>query len=112
MLSNIMKANIHPEWYNATVNCACGNTFTVGAAVPEIRVEVCAQCHPFYTGQMKYVDTAGRVDAFKARQLKAQVKLTSKADKRKKKKELRIQKELDRPTTLAELRKSNKPKKN
>jgi large subunit ribosomal protein L31 len=107
-----MKANIHPQWYNAKVSCACGNTFTVGASVPEIRVEVCSRCHPFYTGQMKYVDTAGRVDAFKARQLKAQDKIVSKAEKRKKKREIRIQKELERPTTLAELRKSAKSKGN
>lgn len=107
-----MKAQIHPQWFNAKVTCACGNTFTVGATVPEITVEVCSNCHPFYTGQMKYVDTAGRVDAFKARQEKASTSLVSKADKRKRKKELRIQKELDRPTTLAELRKTAKSKKN
>jgi large subunit ribosomal protein L31 len=113
-----MKAKIHPKWYeDAKVVCACGNTFTVGASIPEIRVEVCSNCHPFYTGQMKYVDTAGRVDAFKAKRAKAKKKVISKAEKRKIKKEKRIQKELSRPDTLEELRKkvkktkSNKSKK-
>jgi len=100
-----MKA-IHPKWYEeARVICACGNTFTVGATIPEIRVEVCSACHPFYTGQMKYVDTAGRVDAFKSKQSQAAKKVLSKAEKRRIKKEKKIQKELDRPDTLSELRK-------
>jgi len=101
-----MKAQIHPKWYpEAKVTCACGNTFTVGATVPEIQVEVCYSCHPFYTGQMKFVDTAGRVDAFKARRQKAKTKVLSKTEKRRLKRERKIQKELERPDTLAELRK-------
>ena len=100
-----MKANIHPKWYSeAKVTCACGNTFTTGAVVPEIHVEVCYACHPFYTGQMKYVDTAGRVDAFLSKQAKAQKKVISKIEKRKLKREKKIQKELEKPETLAELR--------
>lgn len=64
-----MKAKIHPQWYpNAKVACACGNTFTVGSTKPEIRVEICAACHPFFTGQMKYVDTQGRVEKFQQKQ--------------------------------------------
>lgn len=101
-----MKAKIHPKWYeNAKVTCACGNTFTVGATLPKIRVEVCSACHPFYTGQMKYVDTAGRVDAFKAKRAKAKSKVVSKAEKRRLKKLKRIQEELAKPDTLEELRK-------
>ena len=101
-----MKANIHPTWYpEAKVVCACGNTFTIGATVPEYQVEVCYNCHPFYTGQMKYVDTAGRVDAFRAKLSKAREKVLSKTEKRKLKRERKIQKELERPDTLAELRK-------
>ncbi len=101
-----MKADIHPKWFeNAKVTCACGNTFTLGAAVPEIQVEVCSACHPFYTGQMKYVDTAGRVDAFKAKQSKAKKKVVSKTEKRRLKKLKRIQEELEKPESLAELRK-------
>jgi len=104
-----MKAKIHPTWYpEAKVVCACGNTFTTGATVPEIRVEVCYNCHPFYTGQMKYVDTAGRVDAFRERQAKAQTKVISKTEKRKIKREKKILKELERPETLEELRKVSK----
>lgn len=60
-----MKANIHPQWYNNTkVICACGNTFTTGSTLPEIRVEICSSCHPFFTGAQKFVDTLGQVDRF------------------------------------------------
>ena len=99
-----MKAKIHPKWYQANVICACGNTFTVGATVPEIRVEVCSACHPFYTGQMKFVDTAGRVDAFRARMQKVNDKKISKTEKRKLKREKKMKEELERPDTLAQLR--------
>ncbi len=104
-----MKANIHPKWYpDAKVTCACGNTFTTGATFEELKVEVCYNCHPFYTGQMKFVDTAGRVDAFIARKSKAQKKVISKSDKRKLKREKRIREELEKPDTLEELRKQVK----
>jgi large subunit ribosomal protein L31 len=110
-----MQARIHPKWYeNAKVTCACGNTFTVGATVPEIEVEVCSACHPFYTGQMKYVDTAGRVDAFKAKRAGAKKKVISKTEKRhrkKLKKLKKIQKELEKPESLEELRQAAKSKK-
>ena len=106
-----MKADIHPKYFTqAKVTCACGNSFTVGATVPEISVEVCFNCHPFYTGQMKYVDTAGRVDAFRARLTKVDTKVLSKTEKRKLKKERKIQRELERPDTLAELRKESRKK--
>jgi len=60
-----MKQNIHPQWFpEAKVTCACGNTFTTGSTKEEIRVEVCSACHPFYTGQQKFVDTLGRVEKF------------------------------------------------
>ena len=60
-----MKANIHPQWYpEAQVTCACGATFTTGSTLPAIRVEICSQCHPFFTGQQKFVDTLGQVDRF------------------------------------------------
>ncbi|MEK7112433.1 MAG: 50S ribosomal protein L31, partial [Patescibacteria group bacterium] len=93
-----MKAQIHPNWHpDAKVTCACGNTFSVGATVPEIKVEVCYNCHPFYTGQMKYVDTAGRVEAFKARRAGASAKIVSKTEKRKLKKLKKMQEEMERP---------------
>jgi large subunit ribosomal protein L31 len=100
-----MKKGIHPTWYpEAKVTCACGNTFTTGATIPEINVEICSACHPFYTGQMKYIDTAGRVEAFLSKQSKAKEKVISKAEKRRLKREKRIQQELEKPETLSELR--------
>ena len=61
-----MKTDIHPTYNTKTkVTCACGNTFTTGSTVDEIFVELCSECHPFYTGKQKLVDTAGRVDKFK-----------------------------------------------
>ncbi len=63
-----MKANIHPTWYNdAKVTCACGSMFTTGSTLPEIRVEICSNCHPFFTGQQKFVDTLGQVERFTKR---------------------------------------------
>ena len=60
-----MKANIHPAWYSeATVVCACGNTWKTGATIPEIRTDICSACHPFYTGEQRIVDTEGQVDRF------------------------------------------------
>jgi large subunit ribosomal protein L31 len=99
-----MKTTIHPKWYEeAKVVCACGNTFTTGATVPEIHVEVCYNCHPFYTGTMKFVDTAGRVDAFKAK-MKGAVKHVSKSEKRMAKKLKKLEEEAQRPESLSELR--------
>jgi large subunit ribosomal protein L31 len=64
-----MKSDIHPEYFaEATVKCACGETYTIGSTVKEQSVEICAACHPFYTGQEKVLDTAGRVEKFRARQ--------------------------------------------
>lgn len=62
-----MKDAIHPKYEAAKVNCACGNSFETRSTRPEIRVEVCNKCHPFYTGKQKLVDTGGRVDRFKKR---------------------------------------------
>lgn len=67
-----MKKDIHPIYHiDAKVTCACGNVFTVGSTKKEIHVEICSQCHPFYTGNEKVIDTAGRVEKFKARQATA-----------------------------------------
>ncbi len=63
-----MKTKIHPEFYtNTAVACACGNTFTTGSTLKEFRIELCSQCHPFYTGKQKFVDTARRVEKFQER---------------------------------------------
>ena len=67
-----MKKDIHPKYFpEAKVICACGNSFTVGATRPELKVEICAKCHPFYTGEEKLLDTAGRVERFESRRTKA-----------------------------------------
>ncbi|SRR5258708_1890454 len=99
-----MQAQIHPKWYQAKVTCACGNTFTVGATLPEFKVEVCSACHPFYTGQMKYLDVAGRVDAFREKQKQASKKAVSKTEKRKLKREKKMSEELQKPESLSDLR--------
>ena len=62
-----MKSKIHPKFVEATVTCACGNTFTVGSTKPVLKVDVCSQCHPFYTGQQRILDTTGRVERFRKR---------------------------------------------
>jgi len=63
-----MKPDIHPKYYpEATVICSCGQTYTTGSTKPELRVEICNQCHPFYTGEQRIVDTEGRVDRLKRR---------------------------------------------
>lgn len=67
-----MKKDTHPELYkDAVTKCACGATYNIVSTVKEQEVEICAECHPFYTGQEKVVDTAGRVEKFKARMEKA-----------------------------------------
>jgi large subunit ribosomal protein L31 len=67
-----MKTAIHPEVFETTVHCnGCNTTFTTHSTVKDITVEICSNCHPFYTGKQKLIDTAGRVDKFKARQAKA-----------------------------------------
>ncbi len=77
-----MRENIHPQWYpEAVVICACGNTWTVGSTVPEIRTDVCSACHPFYTGEQRIVDTEGQVDRFMAR-LRARDQYTAEIEAR------------------------------
>ena len=62
-----MKTEIHPEYVEAHVRCTCGNEFTTRSTQPEIRVEICSNCHPFYTGKQKLMDTGGRVERFQRR---------------------------------------------
>lgn len=94
-----MKKGIHPVWHkDATVTCACGNTFTVGSTKKSIRVDICANCHPFFTGKMKFVDTMGRVERFQQKQTEAKKHKSTLEAKKKKKEEkeksLREQKSL------------------
>ncbi len=60
-----MKTEIHPNYQLATVTCMCGNTFQTGSVKKELKVEICSECHPFFTGVQKFVDAGGRVDRFK-----------------------------------------------
>jgi large subunit ribosomal protein L31 len=62
-----MKQGIHPEYVDATVHCSCGNNFTTRSTRPELRVDVCSNCHPFYTGTQRIVDAAGQVERFRKR---------------------------------------------
>ena len=59
-----MKEKIHPKYVECKVSCGCGNAFSTRSTVPEIHVEICSACHPFYTGNQKFVDTAGRIEKF------------------------------------------------
>ena len=75
-----MKQGIHPTWYSETkVSCACGNSFVTGSTMPEIRVEICSACHPFFTGQQKFVDTIGAVERFQKKTEEAKIKKVERA---------------------------------
>jgi large subunit ribosomal protein L31 len=74
-----MKKDIHPQYYPETkVTCACGEKFTIGSTKPEINVEICSKCHPYYTGSKELIDVAGRVEKFKSRRAKATKKTAKK----------------------------------
>ncbi len=66
-----MKPDIHPNYKAATVHCACGNTFTTRSTVANISTDICSNCHPFFTGKQKLIDTAGRVERFRQKYAKA-----------------------------------------
>ncbi|MDD4901263.1 MAG: 50S ribosomal protein L31 [Patescibacteria group bacterium] len=80
-----MKKDIHPKYYPAAkVSCACGNNFTTGSTLPELKVEICSACHPFYTGKQKLIDTARRVEKFQAKvEAKAKSKTAHKSKRAK-----------------------------
>lgn len=59
-----MKEGIHPNYQETAVSCACGNSFTTRSTRSEMKIDICSECHPFYTGKLKFVDTAGRIDKF------------------------------------------------
>jgi large subunit ribosomal protein L31 len=62
-----MKDGIHPRYVETVVRCGCGNSFTTRSTVPELKVDICNACHPFFTGKLKFVDTAGRIERFKSK---------------------------------------------
>ena len=100
-----MKKDLHPEYFpNATIKCACGNSFKVGSTVKELNIEICSNCHPFYTGKQKLVDTAGRVDKFKARMAKKESVSAQRKGKKVKKAKSQAKKEV-------KVKKENKDKK-
>jgi large subunit ribosomal protein L31 len=76
-----MKKDIHPEYQDAKVTCACGAAFTVGSTKKDINIEICSTCHPFYSGTEKSLDAAGRVEKFKARAAKSGTKSPKAAKK-------------------------------
>ena len=80
-----MKADIHPKYQDAEIRCACGNVIKTRSTKPVILVGICNVCHPFYTGQQKFVDTAGRVDKFQQRMAKTAAAQAAQAEKKKKK---------------------------
>jgi len=85
---NAMKKDIHPQYYpEAKVTCACGNTFTLGSTQETLQVEVCSNCHPFYTGKDKVMDKVGRVQKFKARLAQKKEPLDKTRGKKPKKKQ-------------------------
>jgi len=89
---DFMKKDIHPQYYDQVkVTCACGNTFTTGSTKEEIKVEICSNCHPFYTGKQKLVDTAQRVEKFQAK-MDAQKKVSQTRKGKRVKKQAQAQK--------------------
>lgn len=78
-----MKKGIHPTWYSdCAVTCACSSTFTTGSTYKTLQVDICSACHPFFTGEMKFVDTQGRVDRFMQKVQKAEAKKSTKSAKK------------------------------
>lgn len=79
----IMKSNTHPKWnHQAKVTCSCGNVFTTGSQQDDIQVDICSACHPFFTGEMRFVDVQGRVDKFMSKRQAASQYLTKKKQKK------------------------------
>lgn len=96
---NNMKTDVHPPYFEETkVTCSCGNTFTIGSTQESIHVELCSKCHPFYTGQHKFIDAVGRIERFKQKQAKAKVQIATKKAKEEKAKD-----EEQGPKTLREM---------
>ena len=100
-----MKTDIHPQWHDdCIVTCSCGNKFSTGSTKPEIKVEVCSACHPFYTGQQKFIDSLGRVEKFQAKQNAMSGKLVvSKRKKKAIKKAEEMAEDDKRPRNLKEM---------
>lgn len=100
-----MKDSIHPKVYtDAVITCACGNSFVTISTQPAITIEICSSCHPFYTGQQKFVDTEGRIDKFVRKQQIAQTKKLKAEEKKKEKQVKALKAKLPKETpTLKEM---------
>ncbi|OGC91808.1 50S ribosomal protein L31 [Candidatus Amesbacteria bacterium RIFCSPHIGHO2_02_FULL_47_9] len=100
-----MKSGIHPQYFQATVTCACGNSFVVGSTKQSISLDICSNCHPFFTGEMRFVDTLGRVEKFVRRQAmgQAQSGVVSKKQKKLLDKKREEEEEAKRPRSLKEM---------
>lgn len=97
------KEGFHPKYYpQAKVTCACGHTFTTGSTEPELRVEICYKCHPFFTGQEKFIDIEGRVEKFEKKRKQAEARMKKVREKRKVEEAKEKEKET-RPRSLKEL---------
>ncbi|MBQ2682993.1 MAG: 50S ribosomal protein L31 [Thermoguttaceae bacterium] len=77
-----MQENIHPKYMDTKVTCGCGNSFMTRSTKPELKVDICNACHPFYTGKLKYVDTAGRIEKFNRKYGSALNNLRKKGEKK------------------------------
>ena len=91
-----MKQAIHPQYFDAQVICSCGNKFTVGSTQEVIHVELCAKCHPFYTGEQRFIDSASRIQKFQKKQETAALHVTKVKEKQKEKQD-------NAPRTLREM---------
>ncbi|HCL56602.1 MAG TPA: 50S ribosomal protein L31 [Spirochaetia bacterium] len=79
-----MKKEIHPNYFNAKINCACGNVIEIGSSVKDMSVEICSKCHPFFTGKHKVIDSAGRVEKFNKKYQKFMAKMDETKEEAKK----------------------------
>lgn len=102
-----MKKNIHPQYNKVNVQCVCGNKFQVESSIDKIEVEICAKCHPFYTGEQKIIDTANRVKSFNEKQKRANTYKNTEKEKILNKEKIQEKKNLQsRPTSLRDMMQS------
>ncbi len=98
-----MKKELHPEYYpEAKITCACGNTFTTGSTKPELEVEVCSACHPFFTGKSTFIDSEGRVEKFERKRKEAEIREKQRKEKEKEASDKKKDKK-EQPKTLKEM---------
>ncbi|OQA52070.1 MAG: 50S ribosomal protein L31 [candidate division WS2 bacterium ADurb.Bin280] len=99
-----MKKDIHPKYFeNTKVTCSCGASFEIGSTIPELKVEICSNCHPVYTGKKKFIDTAGRLEKFMAKMEKSK-KMQEEASERKKAKKEKVKKQDSQKNEEADLK--------